>query len=119
MSTSGHRPGQDRVATIAAEMIENDATPVDTIRSLLERDPYPVYAQLRAVGRVFWQGELRHWVCPRRTAPTSSDGRRTWRTRWIRRRTDRGRRPAGRRATSSATISAASRSSGGGGRRTT
>src|SRR5256885_14884886 len=65
MSTSGHRPGQDRVATIAAEMIENDATPVDTIRSLLERDPYPVYAQLRAVGRVFWQGELRHWVVTR------------------------------------------------------
>jgi cytochrome P450 len=46
-------------------MIENETGSVDTIMSLLQVDPYPVYAQLRAMGRVFWQAELRHWVVTR------------------------------------------------------
>jgi cytochrome P450 len=43
----------------------DSGSPVATLRSLLEVDPYPVYAQLRQVGRVFWQDELRHWVVTR------------------------------------------------------
>jgi pimeloyl-[acyl-carrier protein] synthase len=46
-------------------MIEDEPIRVDTIRSLLEWDPYPVYAQLRSIGRIFWQDELRHWVVSR------------------------------------------------------
>src|SRR2546423_2110792 len=46
-------------------MMENEAGSVASITSMLEVDPYPVYAQLRAAGRVFWNPELRHWVVTR------------------------------------------------------
>jgi cytochrome P450 len=46
-------------------MIENEAGSVDAITTMLQVDPYPVYAQLRSLGRVFWHPELRHWVVTR------------------------------------------------------
>jgi pimeloyl-[acyl-carrier protein] synthase len=46
-------------------MIENQAGSVASIRSMLEVNPYPVYAQLRQMGRIFWHPELSHWVVTR------------------------------------------------------